>query len=48
MAVETSMEGLDRDLRLSYSLEMAQKPFEDGNTNLITSHHQRLWLLTVR
>ena len=33
--VETSMEGLDRDLRLSYSLEMAQQPFEDGNT-LIT------------
>ena len=33
--VETGMEGLDRDLRLSYSLEMAQQPFEDGNT-LIT------------
>ena len=33
--VESSMEGLDQDLRLSYSLEMAQTPFENGNS-LIT------------
>lgn len=30
--VETSMEGLGHDLRLSYSLEMAQKPFDDGDS----------------
>lgn len=30
--VETSVEGLGQDLRLSYSVEMAEKPFEDGNS----------------
>ena len=33
--VETSMEGLDRNLGLSYSLETASKPFEDGNSLII-------------
>ncbi len=35
--VETSMEGFDRSLRLSYSLEMASKPFDDGNSLIIIS-----------
>ena len=34
---ETSMKGLDRDLRLSYSLEMTSKPFDDGNSLIIIS-----------
>ena len=33
--VETSVEAADEDLRLSYSIELEQKPFEDGNS-LIT------------